>query len=112
MSNAVLSHFDEPKSPAVPGVGWLAVPALWLALVFLLGAGEVLVLLGILDLIVAVSLGALATILSTDVIGAVTTAPMSHIPLVIIPAFLVPGFIILHLAALFQARNLARHLKG
>lgn len=219
MSNTILGHVDEPDSPAVPGMGWLAVPALWLALVFLLGAGEVLVtppgmpplplliavvapviaslaafrisqpfrkfvlaadlrlmvgiqawrfaglgflalytygilpglfawpaglgdigiavaapwilvsliqrpgfaasrafvawnLLGIFDLVVAVSLGALATTLSADVIGTVTTGPMSHLPLVLIPAFLVPGFLMLHLAALLQARNLASHPSG
>ena len=219
MSNAVVSHIDRPKSPAVPGAAWLAVPAVWLALVFLLGAGEVLVtprgspplplliavtapviaflaafrtsrsfrefvlaadlrfmvgiqawrfagfgflalytygilpglfawpaglgdiaiaiaapwmlvnlierpgfaasrafvvwnLLGILDLVVAVGTGALATLLPANVTGAVATAPMAHLPLVLIPAFLVPGFIMMHLAALFQARKLARHLSG
>jgi hypothetical protein len=219
MSNAVLSQFGRSQSPAVPGTRWLAVPAVWLLLVFLLGAGEVLVtpsgtpplplliavvapviaflaaawasvrfrefvlaadlrmmagiqawrfaglgflalytygvlpgifawpaglgdiavaiaapwiivaliqrpgfaaskafvmwnVLGILDLVVAVGMGTVATLFAHDVTGAVTTAPMAHLPLVLIPAFLVPGFIMLHLAALFQARNLAGRLKG
>lgn len=45
MSNAVLSHTDQPKSPAVPGTGlFVAVfSAVWLALVFLFGANEVFV---------------------------------------------------------------------
>ena len=53
-------------------------------------------LLGILDLVVALTIGAL---------GGVTTAPMARTPLVLVPAFLVPFFVILHLTALFQARR-------
>jgi hypothetical protein len=68
--------------------------------------------LGILDLIVAVGMGALAPRLFINVAGAVTTAPMAHLPLVLIPAYFVPMFIILHLAALFQARHLAGSLSG
>jgi cellobiose-specific phosphotransferase system component IIC len=37
----------------------------------------------------------------------VTTAVMARMPLVLIPAFFVPLFIVLHLAALFQARRAA-----
>jgi hypothetical protein len=37
----------------------------------------------------------------------VTTAVMATMPLVLIPGFFVPLFIILHLAALFQARRVA-----
>jgi hypothetical protein len=63
---------------------------------------------GILDLVVAVGLGALGPrLLAVDAAGAVATAPMAHLPLVFIPAFLVPIFIILHIAALFQARRFA-----
>ena len=61
---------------------------------------------GILDLTVAVSIGALVPILSPNVYGAVSTSPMSHLPLVLVPAFLVPTFLMLHLTALFQARRL------
>lgn len=45
MSNAVLSHSGQSKSPAVPGTRWLvaAFLAIWLALVFWFGAGEVFV---------------------------------------------------------------------
>lgn len=61
---------------------------------------------GILDLVVAVGLGAIGPrLLAVDAAGAAATAPMAHLPLVIVPAFLVPVFIILHLAALFQARR-------
>jgi len=65
-------------------------------------------LLGILDLVVALSLGALsaAGVLSR-LTGSVTTAPMATMPLVLIPAFLVPLFLIMHLTALFQTRRAA-----
>jgi hypothetical protein len=33
---------------------------------------------------------------------------MSQLPLVLIPTFLVPSFLMLHLSALFQARQLGR----
>jgi hypothetical protein len=64
-------------------------------------------LLGILDLVVAVSEGALSSIRASGVAGEVTTAPMAQFPLVLIPAYLVPLFLILHLAALFQVRQRA-----
>lgn len=59
-------------------------------------------LLGILDLIVAVGTGALSSGLAPKIVGATTTAPMAHLPLVFIPAYLVPLFIMLHVATLFQ----------
>jgi hypothetical protein len=65
-------------------------------------------LLGILDLAVAVSIGALVPLLAPNFYGAVSTSPMAQLPLVLIPAYLVPTFLILHLTALFQARRLGR----
>jgi hypothetical protein len=62
-------------------------------------------LLGILDLVVAVSVGGLSSVLASGVTGEVTTRPMAQLPLVLIPAYLVPLFVMLHLAALFQARR-------
>ena len=62
---------------------------------------------GIMDLAVAVSTGAIASAMATGAAGEITTAPMAQLPLVLIPAFLVPFFIMLHLAALVQARRLA-----
>ncbi len=59
-------------------------------------------LFGILDLIVAVTTGALSSGLAPGITGAVTTAPMAHLPLILIPAYLAPLFIMLHLATLFQ----------
>jgi hypothetical protein len=64
-------------------------------------------LLGILDLVVAVSIGALVPILAPNFYGTVTTSPMGRLPLILIPAFLVPTFLMLHLTALFQSRRLA-----
>ena len=63
-------------------------------------------LLGLLDLVVAVSTGALSSGLATGVAGEITTGPMAQLPLVLIPAYLVPIFIMLHLTALLQARRL------
>jgi hypothetical protein len=65
-------------------------------------------LLGILDLIVAVSLGALMATLSTGAPGEISTAPMATLPLLLIPAFLVPLFLMLHIAALMQSRQVSR----
>jgi hypothetical protein len=62
-------------------------------------------LLGILDLVVAVGTGVLSSGFVAGLAGAVTTAPMAELPLVLIPAYFVPLFIMLHLAALFQARH-------
>ncbi|HXV80813.1 MAG TPA: hypothetical protein VEG60_13120, partial [Candidatus Binatia bacterium] len=64
---------------------------------------------GILDLVLAVSMGGFGPRFFSDhLLGADATAPMSFMPLVLVPAFFVPSFIILHLAALFQARRLAQ----
>jgi hypothetical protein len=63
---------------------------------------------GILDLVVAVGSGALGPLFFVhDVLGAGATLAMAHLPLVLVPAFFVPLFIILHLAALSQARRFA-----
>jgi hypothetical protein len=61
--------------------------------------------LGILDLAVAMSLGAIGGILVSD--QPISTAPMATLPLVLIPAFMVPIFILMHFAMLAQARHAA-----
>jgi hypothetical protein len=61
--------------------------------------------LGILDLVVALGLGASMAMATPGTIG---TAPMATLPLLIIPAFLVPLFLMLHAAALMQSRRIAR----
>jgi hypothetical protein len=62
-------------------------------------------MLGIADLVVAVAMGALASILALGPSGEIAAQPMAQAPLVIVPGFLVPLFIMLHIAALFQARQ-------
>ncbi len=63
---------------------------------------------GILDLLVAVSVGALSAGFLAGLGGEVTTAPMARMPLILIPAYLVPLFVMLHLTAFFQAAAAAR----
>jgi hypothetical protein len=98
--------------PAGLGDIAIGVTAPWVALALLRRRGfansRVFVawnLLGILDLVVAVSTGALSSALASGAAGEVTTGPMARLPLVLIPAYLVPLFVMLHLAALFQARR-------
>ncbi len=64
-------------------------------------------ILGIIDLVVAVSLGAICSGFIPGLTGNVTTSPMARLPLVLIPAYLVPLFIMLHFIALAQARRLS-----
>jgi len=59
--------------------------------------------LGLLDLFVAISLGAIGGFLASD--QPVTTAPMAALPLVLIPVFFVPIYILIHFALLAQARR-------
>jgi hypothetical protein len=68
-------------------------------------------ILGIVDLVVAVSLGTLCSGFIHGISGNVTTSAMSQLPEVLIPAFLVPFFIMLHFTALSQTRRLARSEK-
>jgi hypothetical protein len=62
-------------------------------------------ILGIVDLVAAVSFGALGSGFIPGLVGSITTAPMARLPLVLIPAFLVPLFLVAHLAALLQSRH-------
>ena len=64
-------------------------------------------ILGIIDLVVAVSMGTLCSGFLPGLTGSVTTSPMAQLPLVLIPAYLVPFFIMLHFTALSQARRAA-----
>jgi hypothetical protein len=62
--------------------------------------------LGVLDLVVAVSAGALGSGLVPSLAAAgVTTAPMAQLPLSWVPTFGVPLYIMLHATALLQARR-------
>jgi hypothetical protein len=62
-------------------------------------------LLGILDLVNGMILGALGSGLIPGLVGSVTTGPMAQWPLVLVPAYVVPFLFMLHLAALFQVRQ-------
>jgi hypothetical protein len=62
-------------------------------------------LLGILDLVVAMSTGALLSFLAAGNAGQVTTAPMAQMPLVLIPVYFVPLFLMLHITSLLQLRQ-------
>jgi hypothetical protein len=59
-------------------------------------------MLGILDLVVAVSTGTTAAWLSPQ---GPSTAPMTVLPLSLIPTFLVPLFVMLHVICIAQART-------
>ena len=98
--------------PAALGDMAIGLTAPWLALALVrrpgFAASRLFVvwnLLGILDLVVAVSDAALNQSLATGAAGEVTVAPMAQMPLVLVPAYFVPLFVMLHLAALFQARR-------
>ena len=69
-------------------------------------------ILGILDLVVAISLGAISATLAAAHPGDLSTTPMATLPLLLIPAFQVPLFIMLHATALMQSRQMARQVAG
>ena len=61
-------------------------------------------LFGILDFVVAVATGTLASALAPGLVGGITAVAMNAWPLSLIPGFLVPLFTILHLVAILQVR--------
>lgn len=63
--------------------------------------------LGILDLVLAVSLGALVPLLFPSVVGTVPSGALARLPLAVIPGFFVPAYLIMHLTALAQSRRAA-----
>jgi len=67
-------------------------------------------LFGILDLVVAISIGALSSLFASGAPGEISTAPMATLPLLLVPAYLVPLFLMLHISALLQSRQLIRDL--
>lgn len=72
-------------------------------------------ILGIVDLVVAVSLGTLCSGFIPGINGIIrniTTSSFALLPLLLIPAYFVPFFIMLHVTALLQARQLARSVQG
>jgi hypothetical protein len=98
--------------PAGLGDIAIGVTAPWMMLALIQRNGPALTrrfviwnLLGILDLVIALGMGALNSGFIPAVASKVTTAPMAQLPLVLIPAFLVPLFIMLHIGSLLQARR-------
>jgi hypothetical protein len=112
---ALYAHSVLPGSFAWPaGLGDIAigVTAPWIMLALIrrpaFAASRIFVvwnLLGILDLVVAVSSGALSSGFVPGLVGEITTAPMAQLPLVLIPGYLVPLFVILHVVALLQSQQ-------
>lgn len=112
---ALYAHGILPGLFALPaGLGDIAigVTAPWVALALVRRPGFaasrpfiVWNILGIADLVIAVSMGALSSGFIFGHNGGITTAAMAQLPLVLIPAYLVPLFIMLHVAALIQARG-------
>jgi len=115
---ALYAHNVLPGLFALPaGLGDMAIgvtaPWIMLALIrrpdFAASAGFIRWnVLGILDLLVAVSLGTLTGILAKGSPGEISTAPMQTLPLLLAPAFLVPLFLMLHTAALMHSRQIIR----
>jgi hypothetical protein len=66
--------------------------------------------LGMLDLVVAVGTGTLISVLG-GVAGEVTMTPMAQLPLLLVPVYFVPILMMLHVAALMQARRAAAELR-
>ena len=69
-------------------------------------------IMGIVDFVVAVSMGTICSGFLHGVALNVTTSALAQLPLVLIPAYMVPFFAMLHFTALFQARQLARSGKS
>jgi hypothetical protein len=112
------AHKVLPAVFALPaGIGDMAIgiTAPWIMLALIrdanFAAGATFVrwnILGILDLILAVSIAGLSTLAVTGAPGEITVAPMAMLPLLIVPAFFVPLFLMLHASALMQSRQLSR----
>jgi hypothetical protein len=66
-------------------------------------------ILGMLDLVIAISIGTVTAFFTTGAPGEISTGPMATLPLLLIPAFMVPIFLMLHTAALMQSRQLLRN---
>jgi hypothetical protein len=109
---ALYAYAVLPGSFAWPaGLGDMAIgfTAPWIVLALLhrpgFAASKTFVawnMLGILDLIAAVSTGAASSALATGAAGEISARPMADLPLVLIPAYFVPVFLMLHATALLQ----------
>ena len=117
---ALYAYGVMPGMFALPaGLGDIAigVTAPWVLLTLIrrpgFAAGKTFVVwnaLGVLDLVVAMGTAGLSAILAVGVAGEVISNPNAQLPLVLIPEYFVPILIMLHAAAIFQARRLAGYL--
>jgi len=115
---SLYAHNVLPAVFALPaGLGDMAIgfTAPWMILALVrqpdFAAGAAFIrwnVLGILDLVVAVTIGALSAMLASGAPAEISTAPMATLPLLLIPAFLVPLFLMLHTVALMQSRQIIR----
>jgi hypothetical protein len=113
---SLYAHKVLPAVFALPaGLGDMAVgiTAPWMVLALLrqpgFAASRAFIrwnVLGIFDLIVALSIGTVSAFMTTGAHGEISTAPMASLPLLLIPAFMVPVFLMLHAVALMQGRQL------
>jgi hypothetical protein len=113
MTAIVLPHSADSQPGGRGGIrlGVETALTVWLLLVLSFGAAGAFIrwnILGIVDLIIAVSIATVSASFATGAPGEISTAPMATLPLLLIPAFLVPLFLMLHTAALMQSRQLIR----
>jgi hypothetical protein len=112
---ALYAHNVLPGGFAIPaGLGDMAIglTAPWLAAAltrqpsFAGSMGfRVWNVLGILDLVTAITDGAINAVHATDAPGQITTGVMAQLPLALIPVYLVPIFFMLHITSLLQSRR-------
>jgi hypothetical protein len=72
-------------------------------------------LLGVTDLVTAITLGAAARFIEPQELAgphAITTSPMTVLPLSLIPTFAVPFLLILHIICIAQARRWSEQRHG
>ena len=101
-----------PEILALPaGWGDIAIGATALPVAMLLARPEhktsfiVWQLLGVADLVLAITLGAAARFIDPQGVAEISTAPMALLPLSLIPTFAVPLLLILHGISIAQARR-------
>jgi hypothetical protein len=109
----VLSTYEIlPEILALPaGWGDIAIGATALPVALLLARPEhktsfiVWQVLGVTDLVLAITLGAAARFIDPQGVAEISTAPMAFLPLSLIPTFAVPLLLILHGISIAQARR-------
>lgn len=104
-------------APFAPVAGWgdIAVGVLAIPLVVLLARSNTVIpkglitmwnALGVVDLVTAVTLGALSAAAPQLFPGQPSSAIMAYVPWILIPCFLVPSFLFAHLCTFYRLRTL------